>query len=315
MARPEPHAAAEASWLERLLDRRLLVVTGKGGVGKSTVAAVLALAAARRGSSTLLVEIAAREDIPPLLQATPEPSPSGVERLLSPSLWHLSIDPQRTVEQYLREQLPGGALAARLARNHLFATLTAATPGLQELVTIGKVWELARERPKNRYELVILDAPASGHAAAMLATPSTFAAVARVGPVARQARAIASLLADPVSTAVVAVCTPEEMPVSETLQLRSQLAAAPGVGLSALVLNGIVPDRFSVADETRLQATAPSPARNAALFAAGWAREQRLQSERLRRHLGELPCAHLPYLFGGIAGPAALALLALELGA
>jgi anion-transporting ArsA/GET3 family ATPase len=302
-----------SSTLERLLSHRLLIVTGKGGVGKSTIAAVLALAALRRGIRTTLVEVAARQDIAALLDALPNARAASREAALESGLSHLSIDSRVATEEYLRQQLYGRVLATRLSHSRSFAALTAATPGLRELVTIGKVWELARPRPDAKRDLVILDAPASGHAQAMLASPSTFAAVARVGPIARQATAIAAFLADPALTALLAVCTAEEMPVSETLQLRAQLRAQLGVDLAAVVLNGMIAHRFSSSELALVRAAPPSHARTAALFAAEWAAEQGVQAARLGREMCDLPRTSLPLIVSGIRGRAAVAGLAREL--
>ena len=145
--------------MDALFSHSLLVVTGKGGVGKSTVAAALGIAAHRRGLRTIVVEVAARDDVSRML----DPSAAGAPPGGGPE--HISIDPQRAMEGYLREQLPVGALAALLSRSRIFTTLTAATPGMRELLTIGKVWELAAQQRSDdgpSYDLVVLDAPAPG---------------------------------------------------------------------------------------------------------------------------------------------------------
>ena len=114
----------------------------------------------------------------------------------------------------------------------MFTVFAAATPGMRELLSIGKVWELAQEARRTPggkpYDLVILDAPASGHGVAILEAPRTFAGAARVGTVARQGRTIHAMLADPARTGVIAVAAPEEMPVNETIALRRGVARADG---------------------------------------------------------------------------------------
>jgi anion-transporting ArsA/GET3 family ATPase len=295
-----------------LFDHSLLVVTGKGGVGKSTVAAALGLAASARGLRTIVVEVAAREDVARALAS----NVAGVhtERALDERLHHISIDPQLAMEEYLRQVLPLGALAALLSRSRIFTTLTAAAPGMRELLTMGKVWELAqherRARDAQPYDLVVLDAPATGHGLAMLQAPRTFATVARVGPIAGQGRAIADFIGDPRRTAVLAVSTAEEMPVTETLQLRSQLSKQSGQDLSLVVVNAVVPPRFSAADERTLRAAPRSPARHAALFAATWARQQHAQITRLRQGLPGVALVTLPFVFRSALDRAALELLA-----
>ena len=302
--------------MDGLFAHSLLVVTGKGGVGKSTVAAALGLAAGRRGLRTIVVEVAARDDLSRALGAS-DAAGAYAEQAVADGLHHISIDPQRAMEEYLRQQLPIGALAALLARSRIFTALSAATPGMRELLTIGKVWELAQHQRRTRgsrpYDLVVLDAPATGHGLAMLQAPGTFASVARVGPVAKQGRAVASFLGDARRTAVVAVSTAEEMPVTETLELRARLREQLGLDLSLVVVNAVVPHRFSGADERTLRAAPPSPARHAALFAATWARHQRTQISRLRRGLHDVPLVTLPLVFESALDAAALERLSREL--
>lgn len=302
--------------LDDLFAHPLLVVTGKGGVGKSTVAAALGLAAVRRGKRVIVAEVAARDDVSRALGAT---SPAGpyAEHSISERLHHISIDPQHAMEEYLRQRLPVGALAAPLTHNRIFTALTAATPGMRELLAIGKVWELAQPERRTRhaqsYDLVVLDAPATGHGVAMLQAPRTFASVARVGPVANEGRAVASFLRDPRSTALVVVSTAEEMPVTETLDLQARVREELGLELALTVVNAVVPHRFSDADERTLLAAPRSPAQHAALFSATWARHQHSQIARLRRELGAVPLATLPLLFDAAPGPGSLQRLSREL--
>jgi anion-transporting ArsA/GET3 family ATPase len=264
----------------------------------------------------IVVEVAARDDISRTL-STSEATGAYAERAVGGPLNHISIDPQRAMEEYLRQQLPFGALAGLLSRSQIFTTLTAATPGLRELLTVGKVWELAQPDRRNHgaepYDLVVLDAPATGHGLAMLQAPSTFAAVARVGPVAKQGREVASFLGDPRRTAVVAVSTAEEMPVTETLELRTRLREQLGLDLSLLVVNAVVSHRFSGGDEKTLRAAPSSSARHAALFSAAWARHQRGQIARLRRALPSVALVTLPFVFQSALDRAALERLSRDL--
>jgi anion-transporting ArsA/GET3 family ATPase len=300
--------------MDDLLAHSLLVVAGKGGVGKSTMAAALGLAADRRGLRTIVVEVAARDDVSRALGAAD--TVGYGERAISERLHHISIDPQCAMEEYLRQQLPVGALASVLARSRIFGTLSAATPGLRELLTVGKVWELAQPERRGHgsrpYDLVVLDAPATGHALAMLRAPATFASVARVGPVATQGRAVAGFLGDARRTAVVAVCTPEEMPVAETLELAPRLREQVGLDLSLVVVNAVVPHRFTRHDERTLQAAPPSAAQHAALFAASWARRQRAHIVELRRGVGGVPVVTLPLVIESALDAAAVDQLSRE---
>ena len=130
-------------------------------------------------------------------------------------------------------------------KNRIFTYFAAATPGLRELVTIGKVWELAQLDRKvkkgGKYDLVIVDAPATGHGLGLLRTPKTFGDIARVGPVKRQADTVYDFITDRSLTAVCAVAWPEEMPVNETLDLQRRLDGELGMRLDRIIMNGIYP--------------------------------------------------------------------------
>ncbi len=293
-----------------LLDRPLVVVTGKGGVGKSTVAAALGLVAAGRGLRTIIAEVAARDDISRVLDPERHRGAVFAERELAPGLHHISIDPQRAMQEYLVDQLPSRAIADVLNGSSTFGVLVAATPGLRELLTIGKVWELAqpgRRTPgASPYDLVILDAPATGHGVAILEAPSTFAQAARVGPIARQGRTIATMLSDPAQTAIVAVSTAEETPVTETFALREALLARLGLDTSLVIVNRVLPHRFRAADVAALTASPASPPIRAALAAAARAGAQHRQVARLRRGLHGIRVRTLPAIpppaGGGLVG-------------
>jgi anion-transporting ArsA/GET3 family ATPase len=288
------------------------VVTGKGGVGKSTVAAALGLAGVRAGRRTIVVEVAERQDVARTLGA----SPSEREEELVDGLHHLSVDPASALEEYLHDQLASRAVSELVASSRTFGYLTAATPGLHELLMIGKVWDLAQDERRTpgpaHYDLVILDAPASGHALAILRSPRTFRAVARAGPIARQARAIDAMLCDPQRTAVVLVARPEEMPVNETLELRDGLRAAVGLDPGLVVANGVLPNRFSAREARALAAAPRSVEVGAALAAHARARAQQAQLARLRRHVGA-PVVTLPFVFSPELGSEDVAALSARL--
>src|SRR5213078_1311520 len=145
-----------------------------------------------------------------------------------------------------------------MTSSRVFMYLAAAAPGMRELLTIGKVWDLAqldqRRTGDTPYDVVILDAPATGHALGMLRTPRTFRDVARVGPISRQAGRIDAFLRDPSLTGVVAVAAPEEMPVNETIEFLAALQSELHIAPDAVVVNGVYPERFSDAEIRRVEA-------------------------------------------------------------
>jgi anion-transporting ArsA/GET3 family ATPase len=289
------------------MDKRLVFVTGKGGVGKTTVAAVLGLAAAKKGKRTIVCEVARQERMSRVFRR------EGVgwsESELAENLYAISIDPQQSLEEYLEDQIGSRRLAHLLFHNRIFEYFTTAAPGVRELVTIGKVWELAqlerRRRSDTPYDLVIVDAAASGHGLATLRAPRTFRDIARVGTVSRQAERIDSFITDPRQTGVVVVALPEEMPVNETVEFRGKLVEEMGMAIDAVVVNGLFPERFTGDDAERIEAVngdhghdAVAAALRAALWEHHRARDQRSQLRRLKRELdgGAESVVTLPYLF------------------
>ena len=234
--------------MEALLrDRSVLYVTGKGGVGKTTVAAALGLAAARTGRRTIVCEVAEQDRMSRAFARHGVRPEQEVE--LAADLWAITIDPQRALEEWIGKQLGGGPAGRILGHSHAFQYFVAAAPGAKELITIAKVWELAQpqrwDKHNRAYDLVVVDAPASGHGIGMLTTPRTFGEIARVGPIRRQATKVSEMLADPARTGYVAVALPEEMPVNETIELERRLRDAVGLGLDAIVMNAMWPERFS----------------------------------------------------------------------
>jgi anion-transporting ArsA/GET3 family ATPase len=290
--------------MAEILDKRLVFVTGKGGVGKTTVAAALGLVAARAGKRTIVCEVAQQER---MSRAFRREGVGYSETLLDRDLYAISIDPQHSMEEYLRQQVKPTPLYALLFDNRLFQYFAAATPGMRELVTIGKVWELAQVERRNPhatpYDLVIVDAPSTGHGLAFLRTPRTFRDAARVGPITRQADRLDAFVTDQSMTGVVAVALPEEMPVTETVDFERELRAEMGMELDAVVVNALYPERFSEQEAERIEYAAASngspgveAALKAALFEHRRARTQRAELARLQAELGRAPVT-LPFLF------------------
>jgi anion-transporting ArsA/GET3 family ATPase len=281
-------------------DVELAFVTGKGGVGKSTVALAAALAGARDGRRVVLCEVAGQARAAALYGVDP-PRP-GREVQLEDGLWSTTIDPVVALEEWAGRQIGSRRLVGLLTHSNAFGAFVNAAPGARELVAITKAWELGqRERwvkGTAGYDLVVLDGPASGHGVGLLRTPHTFAEIARVGPIATQARKVVALLEDPRRSVLVAVALPAELSVSETLDLEQRVTGAVGRPLDAVVVNGVVPRRFSAADVDRLlsrDGEVPAPVAAAARRQHGQASTQQGQLRRLRRHT-EAHVTTLPYV-------------------
>jgi anion-transporting ArsA/GET3 family ATPase len=286
-----------------LLDKRLIFVTGKGGVGKSTIAVSLGIAAAQRGKRTIVCEIASQEQTSRFFKRG-EVGFHEVE--LESNLWSISIDPDESMREYVLLQLKVRAMRDLLFRSRVFTYLTAATPGLKELVTIGKIWELSqldRKVKKGReYDLVIVDAPATGHGIGFLQTPRTFASIARVGPIHSQATELHRFITDHDATGTAIVSLPEEMPVNESATLEQQLREEIGVSVDRIYMNALYPERFSAEEAEKIDSAAQNAdgAVRGALRAAASeqrrAASQRAQLARLEERVSA-PVKPLPFIF------------------
>jgi anion-transporting ArsA/GET3 family ATPase len=272
-----------------VFEQELVVVTGKGGVGKTTIATAIGLLAAERGLRTIVVEVGEQGRVPELFGIEETP---GTETQLQDSLWSISIDLDTALMEWL--QALGGRVSGRvLGSSSTFHYFAAAAPGAKEMVSMVKIWELTQKKrwrghPAG-YDLVVLDAPATGHALGMLDSPRTFGAIARVGPVHTQAERVRSLLEDPARSSYLAVAQGTEMAISETLELADKLHSQLGRDLDAVIANGLLPQRFTAPELQRLERLGnandgvASSAAAAAQAVHDRARVQRNQIARLRR--------------------------------
>jgi anion-transporting ArsA/GET3 family ATPase len=222
-------------------DRRFLFVTGKGGVGKSLVSAALAARAARRGERTLWVEMT---EAPRGGQLFPGFEPRYELARIGDSLWGMNLRLQPAIEEYLAVAFKLPLITRLIARNTLFQVLTGALPGLDSLIPLGKLWYELRRRHGNRpyWNRIVLDAPATGHALAMLRFPQTALDMVRSGNVADRTREIDAILRDRSLTALIAVTTLDELPVDETRELLDQVHAETPYRFDTLICNQTLPN-------------------------------------------------------------------------
>ncbi|HEY8545464.1 MAG TPA: ArsA-related P-loop ATPase [Acidimicrobiales bacterium] len=301
---------------------RLLIVAGKGGVGKTTVSAALARAAALVGLSTLVVEVEGRSGLPAMFG---RPDLGYEEMVLADADAAAGIAEVRartlTPDQALLEYLQDHGLSRiskRLVSSGALDVVATAAPGIKDILVLGKVKQLERAAAA---DLIVLDAPAAGHAVTFLQSARGLVDAVKVGPINTQARDVLALLEDHARCQVVLVTIPEETPVNEAVDTAFLLEDRVGVGLGPIVVNGLYPELPGIgADPVAAAAEADVTLRAGeaeALAAAADFRRRRtaLQDEQVGRLADDLPLPQLrlPFLFTAAIGPAEVDLLARSL--
>jgi anion-transporting ArsA/GET3 family ATPase len=290
-----------------LLDRKLVFVTGKGGVGKSTVAAGLGLLAASRGKKTLVCEVDAKGNLAGFFETGPT---SYQAHEIEPRLWAMSMDTEDSLKEYISIflRLPMMARIGPLAK--IFEFVATAAPGVKEILTIGK---LAYEVRESHYDLVVVDASPTGHIVGQLAAPEAINELVKVGLVRSQTGWMLDILSDPDKTGLAIVATPEEMPVNETIELSKRVEQETSVHLAAIIVNRVLPELFGRGEEEvfeRLAQPEPvaalaggvggpiEPIVDAARLAVTMRRTRAGHLARLRREIDrKVPLLYIPYLF------------------
>ncbi len=309
-----------------LLTRRLVVISGKGGVGKTTVAAALALAGARAGLRVILAEVGPEESVPRLFE--PRPRPVGYTgRELVPGLHAMRIDPYEALAEYLALQLGVRSLVDLVLGSRPFRQLMDASPGWRQLITLGKVWHLEQMRDEGgepRCDLLVVDAPATGHGVSFLDAPRVVVSAVRAGPLRRHAAQVEALIQDAGRTLLLPVALPEELPARETSELVARVRSEVGIAVDRVVVNGLVSlpaepkldelaSRLSQLDKTPLPGAPPGAVLAACVrYLAERARLGAHYAGEIARNTG-LPVLCLPFLPAGIRDSGDLAGLAARL--
>ncbi len=307
----------------RLDDKRFVIVTGKGGVGKTTVCAAQALALAKQGKRVLVCMCNTKERLSAMLGS----APIGPEvAQVAERVWAVNMDPDVALEEYGVMTLKSRSLYKLLFDNPYVRTFFRAVPGIQEWSLLGKAWWHTTEEADDgsfRYDVVILDAPATGHGLDMLRVPKVILDVVPPGLLRRDAERAWELFKDPATCAIVLVTLPEEMPTTETLELSRVLRTELGLPIGKVIVNCVLPRLFSPGERDALEGLRmdrpPNPVSSVdAIVMSGRRRAlregvQAAAIERLTRELPVVPCL-LPQLFEDAAQPHAIRQLAQHVG-
>ena len=287
------------STIAALAERRVLFVVGKGGVGKSTVAALLAVALAERGKRVLLTQMEPGRRLGEVLGLDGDAEGA---REVFPGLCLLVVDGETALSEYLGLVLPVKRVHRMVVTSKLYRYFVAAAPGLKELMTVGKIWyeeQLTAPGGGRKWDAIVVDAPATGHSLQYLRMPAAAYETFGAGLVRREAKKVLDLLVDPVRTAVCPVTTAEEMPVNETIEMYEQLRERLRMPLGTLFVNRLHVAPLAPGEVPATPAGAPTLVADVLRCAreeAGWAAINQRYLERLRAHV-PMPMVELPFLF------------------
>ena len=292
-----------------LLQKRLILVTGKGGVGRSTVAAAIASACARSGRKTLLYEANANDRFGSFFDR----APVGTSIVpLAPNLHAVNTEPSAALEEYGLMVLRFKRVYKMVFENRVMRYFLRAIPGLDDYSILGKAWYHTTEKKRGRpvWDTLVFDMPASGHTMTMLNIPKVIVETVPDGPLTRDAHLLSELLRDPKRTGLVLVTLAEEMPTNEARELATALDERLRIPVSRLVVNQVYPDRLpedsvqsQVLDalgETRASGEDRDASLDPLVAHANLYRARRRLNEtylRILRESIDAPMCELPFLF------------------
>jgi anion-transporting ArsA/GET3 family ATPase len=233
-------------WLTRLMARRLIFVMGKGGVGKTTISIALAIEAARRDKKVLLVEVGDSDAMGTVFDGQ---AFTDVPRPVAGNIWCARVNPRSEFEAYIHTHVSPAFLRRHIINSRLFEYLLDAAPGLKEIMSLGRIWRwvTGTDNPEqHRFSLVIVDAPATGHALSLLRLPRQLMAMIRFGPLVAQIKQLRELLEDRKQTCLALVTLPEELPVNETIAFYPVAANTLNISVAVTFINGVYPENFSL---------------------------------------------------------------------
>ena len=238
--------------MDDLLARRLIFVMGKGGVGKTTLSAALAMIAARMGKRVLLTEVGDSDVVGQLfINKTLPEAPLKI----AGKIWGARVNPKKELEEYTFTHVGSGFIANRITQSRFFDYLVEAAPGLKEVMSLGRIWrwEGMGGKSKPDYDLIIVDAPATGHGLNLLRLPKMLADMIRVGPIASQIRDLQRLLQDPDKTCLTLVALPEELSINETIGLYDAAENELSMPISTIFMNKVYDRLFSSEDRLKIE--------------------------------------------------------------
>lgn len=300
---------------ESIFDRRFVIVAGKGGVGKSTISAALALSAARQGKRVLVCELGSKERVAGLLG---HPEPIGYDVVeVADGVEVINVTPEPALHEYGVIKLRFERLYRVVFENPIMQSLIRMIPGMKELLLIGKAWYLEQEldeRGDPRWDIIIVDSPATGHGISLLELPHVVTETVKVGPMADEVRTIRDMLTDPKRTVMNVVTLPEEMPTAETLELRARMDDTLRIAPGLLFANGIWPRGMDEDEDEIVSRFREGAPKTAAPFDGAFetmrflSQRREAQQEYLDRLEAEanMELVHVPYLFTPTFGRGAI---------